>query len=71
MRQKIELNTMSDVQKFINVTSSINAKITLEDDDGNRVSATSLLGALYTMEWANVYCCCEKDIGGLILEWTV
>ena len=71
MRQKICLDTMSDVQKFVEVASKIDAKVTLQDNEGHCVNASSLLGALYSMEWSSIYCYCEKDISGSILPWIV
>lgn len=69
MRQKVRLDTMSDIQKFIEVVSRVDDSVYLEDDTGFKVSAKSLLGALLSMEWNTVYCCCNKDIAGLILPW--
>ena len=71
MRQRISLDTMSDVQTFVDVVSKVNSKVILEDNEGHRVSATSLLGALYSMEWECIYCHCEKDISGIILPWII
>lgn len=71
MRQKIRLDTMSDVQKFVDAVSKVDDKVILEDNEGHRVSATSLLGALYSMEWAHIYCYCQKDISGVILPWII
>lgn len=71
MKQKIRLDTMSDIHQFINVVSRIAERVSLEDDNGHCVSASSLLGALYTMEWNCVYCTCCKDISGEILPWII
>lgn len=71
MKVKINLDTMSDVQKFVEVTSRVDNEVILEDNNGHRVSASSLLGVLYSMEWASIYCYCEKDISGMILPWIV
>ena len=71
MRQRISLDTMSDVQTFVNVVSKVDSKVVLEDNNGHRVSASSLLGALYSMEWECIYCYCEKDISGIILPWII
>ena len=71
MRQRIRLDTMSDIQNFIKVTSHTSENVTLEDECGHCVSATSLLGALCAMEWNCVYCVCDKDILGEILQWIV
>ena len=69
MREKIRLDTMSDINGFVAAVSKVDSKVTLEDDEGHRVSATSLLGAIYSMEWECIYCHCEKDIYGTILPW--
>lgn len=71
MKQKIRLDTMSDVQSFVKVISRVEERVTLEDNEGHCVSASSILGALYSMEWANIYCCCSKDISGMILPWII
>ena len=71
MRQKVCLDTMTDIQKFVEVVSRVGETVTLEDGDGHCVSASSLLGALYSMEWNEVYCCCHKDIAGYILPWII
>ena len=71
MRQRIRLDTMTDVQKFVEVASKVDSKVTLEDNDGHCVNAASLLGALYSMEWAHIYVYCEKDISGSILPWII
>ena len=71
MKVNIRLDTMTDVQDFIKVTSVVNENVLLEDEDGHRVSAKSLLGALYSMEWNSTTCVCEKDISGMIVKWIV
>lgn len=71
MRQKIRLDTMSDIQKFVDVVSKVDAVVTLEDGNGHCVSASSLLGVLYSMEWTHIYCYCSKDISGIILPWII
>lgn len=71
MRQRIRLDTMSDIRSFVDTVSTVTEKVTLEDDDGNRVSAKSLLGAVYTVEWKTIYCYCDKDISGIILPWII
>lgn len=71
MRQKIRLDTLTDIKQFVGAVSRINARVVLEDDDGHRVSAQSLIGAAYTMEWDCVYCVCDKDISGVILKWVI
>lgn len=71
MRQRIRLDTMSDIQNFIEAVSKTNENVILEDNDGHCVSASSLLGALYSMEWTCIYCHCKKDITRAILPWII
>ena len=71
MRQKIRLDTMTDVRKFVEAVSGVGERVILEDNEGHRVAATSILGALYSMEWAHIYCYCQKDISGIILPWII
>ena len=61
MRVKVELETMSDVSEFVAIASKITEPVHLVGEHF-RVSAKSLLGALYTMEWDEVWCECERDI---------
>lgn len=70
-RTKIRLDTMSDINKFVSEMSKINDRVWLEDDDGNRVNASSLLGVLYSMEWKHVYCYCNRDISSHLMPWAV
>ena len=71
MRVKIRLDTLSEVNKFVEVTSSFKENIDLVDDEGHCVSAKSILGALYSFEWNDIYCECERDISLAILEWII
>ena len=71
MRARVNLDTMSDIQKFIEVVSRVDDNVYLEDNTGFKVSAKSLLGALLSMEWVEVYCSCEKDISGSIFPWII
>lgn len=61
MKVKVALETMNDVSTFVNIASTIDHPIHLTCGDF-KVSAKSLLGALYSMEWQEVWCECEVDI---------
>ena len=61
MRVRVELETMNDVTQFVAIATRITEPVYLVGNDF-RVSAKSLLGALYTMEWDVVWCECERDI---------
>ena len=72
MRVKIRLETMQDVVKLVSIATKVDERIMLSDGLGCVVSAKSLLGAaLSKMEWENIYCECEKDISGKILDFII
>ena len=71
MRVKVRLDTMSDIYGFVGIAGSVQERVVLEDNEGNRVSAKSLLGAIYSLEWVDIYCSCEKDISGKISKWII
>lgn len=70
MRVKIELGTLSDVNEFVTIASSIAEPVYLVENDF-RVSAKSLLGAIYTMEWSETWCECERDIYSKIEKFVI
>lgn len=70
-RTQIRLDTLSDVNKFVEVMSRITDQVWLEDGSGIRVSAKSMLGVLYSMEFTRIYCYCERDINAYIMPWMV
>lgn len=70
MKVKIALETMSDVYEFVAIASKISEPVNLIGEDF-KVSAKSLLGALYTMEWKEVWCECEKNIYGKISKFVI
>ena len=70
-RTRIRLDTMSDVTRFVSEMSRVNEKVWLEDDEGNRVNASSLLGVVYSLEWKRIYCYCNRDISSHLMPWIV
>jgi hypothetical protein len=71
MRAKINIDTMSAIQKFVQVAQCVDARVDLIDGEGYRVSAKSLIGAIATMDWTVVYAECDKDIYTQIKEFVV
>lgn len=72
MRQKINLDTMSDIKEFVDTVSLIQEPVFIEDGQGSRVTAKSLMfTATAKMYWADLYVTCEKDISGSILKWII
>ena len=68
-KTKIELVGMSDINKFITITTKLPGVIKLTDGDNYSVNAKSLLGALASMEWDELYCESEVDIYTHIAEF--
>lgn len=64
---------MQDIQKFVNAVSRTGEEHEIFLTDGSRitVSAKSLLGVIYAMEWAEVYCFSETPIGDIIFPWLI
>lgn len=61
MRVKVSLVTMTDVVQFVGIATKVKEPVYLVGQDF-KVSAKSLLGAAYTMEWDETWCECERDI---------
>ena len=70
-RTEIRLDTLTEVQKFVNICSQLKGKIELEDGGGYKVNARSLIGALYSTEWTHLYCISEYDIYSYIKDFAI
>lgn len=70
-RTQIRLDTLSDVNKFVAEMTRINDDVWLEDGNGSRVNAKSMLGALYSMEFTHIYCYCDRNINAYLMPWMV
>jgi len=54
---------MSEINAFVSVMTKTGANVFLTDKDRNFiVSAKSMLGAVYSMEWDEVWCESDEDI---------
>jgi hypothetical protein len=63
MRVKIVLETLSDVKEFVDIMSNVKSRAVLVDKDRNFVvNAKSLLGAMYSVEWDEVWLESDEDI---------
>ena len=71
MKVKIRLDTGKDVQKFVSITSTIAGDIHITDGKGLRVSAKSLLGALYALEFDELWCESQKEIYHYIKDFII
>ncbi len=71
MKYRIRLDTMTDVNRFVKIATQNPGKIMLTDGENFTVSGKSLLGAMYTMEWDQVFCESENEIYRLIKDFIV
>lgn len=70
-RTQIRLDTMQSVNKFVEVMGRLTDQVWLEDGSGIRVSAKSMLGCLYSLEWNRIFVFCERDINAYLMPWMV
>ncbi len=70
MRIKIRLDTMSEVNSFVADMTKSGANVFLTDRDRNYiVSAKSMLGAVYSMEWDEIWCESDDNIYHLVSKY--
>ncbi len=70
MRIKIRLDTMSEVTSFVADMTKSGANVFLTDKNRNFiVSAKSMLGAVYSMEWEEVWCESDDNIFTIVNKY--
>ena len=62
MKAKIRLETMSDVHRFVKIATAQSCNVHITDGAGLKVSAKSILGALYALEFDELWCEADEDI---------
>lgn len=70
---KIQLNTMTDVRKFIEKVALIEegTVLTLTDGGAYSINAASIMGVLYSLEWNNLYLHSSKDVYTLFTDFII
>ncbi|MBP0990778.1 MAG: hypothetical protein J5874_06345 [Oscillospiraceae bacterium] len=61
-RYKLELVTTKDIMDFVNSVTGIKGAVKLVDESGFCVNGKSLLGAMASVEWNELYCVSDEDI---------
>ena len=69
MKYKIRLDTLTDVNNFVKMATQYPGKIILTDGENFSVNGKSLLGAMYTVEWDQIYCVSDNEIFHLIKDF--
>ena len=54
-RYKIYLETAKDAAKLANIAEGLDMELTLTDGAGMRVNAKSVIGAIYTLEFDEIW----------------
>lgn len=65
----LELVGLADVNKFVGIVTKLSGSIKLTDGKEYSVNGRSLLGALASMEWDELYCESDTDIYTKIKEF--
>lgn len=71
MRARINIDTLHKINEFVNICSQLDCEVNLIDGEGYCISGKSLLGAIATTDWSEVFVECEKDIYSLIEDFIV
>lgn len=71
MRVKINIDTMTKINNFVAIVSKLNCKVNLRDGGDYCVSAKSLIGAVATMDWTEIYVESKEDIYMHIKEFVI
>lgn len=71
MKAKIRLDTMKDINQFVSVCSKVKVPVYITDGAGLKVSAKSVLGVMYSMEFTDIWCECEEDIYNILYRFTI
>ena len=69
-RAKVRLDTQTEIARFVDLVASVSVPVVLTSG-AYCVSGKSLLGAIYTLEWDELWCECEQDIYHLIRDFIV
>lgn len=69
MKARINIDTLSKINTFVAICSRLDCKVDLIDGKDYRVSAKSLIGAMATMDWSQVFVECERDIYAYIKDF--
>ena len=70
---KIQLNTMTDVRKFIEKTALIEEGtiLTLSDGGHYSINASSIMGVLYSLEWNHLYLYSTTEVYSIFADFII
>jgi hypothetical protein len=62
MKVRIRLDTMKDINQFVSICSKVPEAVHVSDGAGLKVSAKSILGVMYSMEFDEIWCETEANL---------
>ena len=71
MRVRIRIDTGADARQFVDIATKATKPVFITDGDGLKVSAKSLLGTLYALEFDELWCESEEDIYHAIEDFII
>ena len=71
MEAQIRLDTFTDVKRFVDIATGEKDAVYITDGKGLKVSAKSILGAMYSLEFDNLWCEAENDIYMAIKDFII
>lgn len=71
MKAQIRLDTLSDIQRFVKIVTKYSGAVHITDNNGLRVSAKSILGAMYALEFDELWCESDEDIYHAIEDFII
>ena len=69
MRVKINLETTHDAIELAKIATYVSGKVLITDGNGLTVNAKSVMGALYALEFSDLWLESEKDIYSMISKF--
>lgn len=71
MKAQIRLDTFTDAKRFVDIATKEEGAVYITDGKGLKVSAKSILGAMYSLEFDNLWCEAENDIYMMIRDFII
>ena len=71
MRVRIRLETVKDANELAEIASKTEGRVVISDGNGLCVNAKSVLGALHSLEFNDLWCVSDKNIFAEIRKFVV
>lgn len=68
---KIRIDTVAEANEFVKIASTIEGKVVISDKQGLRVNGKSILGALHSMEFDELWCDSDVDIYQILNKFII